>query len=161
MRINPLQFGPQPYLQIQRSMQPHSQDLRQRIVDLYERGEGSIRALAERFQVSPDSVFHLLKRYRQTGSVAPAAHAGGSQATLRAEHHEVLRELVAADNDATLPQLAQRLEERTQLKVSASTISRTLSKLKITRKKRVSKPAKSTASRTSSSALTTGKTSVS
>jgi transposase len=37
-------------------MRPHSADLRRRIVTLYERGEGSIRQLAKRFQVSPDSV---------------------------------------------------------------------------------------------------------
>ena len=55
---------------------------------------------------------------------------------LNAKHHEVLRDLVEADNDATLPQLAQRLAARTGIQVSASTISRTLSKLNMTRKKR-------------------------
>ncbi|MEM6437879.1 MAG: helix-turn-helix domain-containing protein [Cyanobacteria bacterium P01_D01_bin.115] len=46
-------------------MRPHSADLRQRIVTLYEQGEGSIRQLAQRFQVSPDSVLHkLAHRYR-------------------------------------------------------------------------------------------------
>jgi arginine repressor len=47
-----------------------------------------------------------------------------------------LRELVEADNDATLVQLAERLDERTGVRVSGSTISRTLSKLDITRKKK-------------------------
>ena len=35
-------------------MRPHSADLRQRIVTLYEQGERLIRQLAKRFQVSPD-----------------------------------------------------------------------------------------------------------
>lgn len=117
-------------------MNPHSSDLRQRIVTLYEQGEGSIRGLAKRFQVSPDSVRLLVNQYRATGSIAPKPHAGGPQATLKAEHHEVLRELVEADNDATLPQLAQRLAERTGVQVSGSTISRTLGKLNLTRKKK-------------------------
>lgn len=117
-------------------MRPHSADLRQRIVTLYEQGEGSIRELAKRFQVSQDSVRLLVKQYRATGSIAPKPYAGGPQPTLQATHHEVLRELVAADNDATLVQLAQRLEHRTGMQVSGSTISRTLRKLDITRKKK-------------------------
>ncbi|MEL6139405.1 MAG: transposase [Cyanobacteria bacterium P01_D01_bin.6] len=117
-------------------MRPHSADLRQRIVTLYEQGEGSIRQLAQRFQVSPDSVRLLLKQYRATGSIAPKPYAGGPQPTLQGSHHEVLRELVEADNDATLVQLAERLGERTGVSVSGSTISRTLSQLDMTRKKK-------------------------
>ena len=117
-------------------MRPHSSDLRHRIVTLYEQGEGSIRGLAKRFQVSPDSVRLLVKRYRATGSIAPKPYAGGPPATLNAEHHEVLRDLVEADNDATLPQLAQRLAARTGVQVSGSTVSRTLRQLNLTRKKK-------------------------
>lgn len=117
-------------------MRPHSADLRHRIVTLYEQGEGSIRQLAKRFQVSQDSVRLLVKQYRATGSIAPKPYVGGPQPTLQASHHEVLRELVEADNDATLAQLAERLAARTGTQVSGSTISRTLSKLGITRKKK-------------------------
>lgn len=117
-------------------MRPHSVDLRQRIVTLYDQGEGSIRQLAKRFQVSPDSVRLLVKQYRATGSIDPKPYAGGPQPTLQASHHEVLQELVDADNDATLVQLAERLGERTQVYVSGSTIRRTLRKLNITRKKK-------------------------
>ena len=140
-------------------MHPHSSDLRQRIVTLYEQGKGSIRGLARRFQVSPDSVRLLLKQYRATGSIAPKPPAGGPQATLKTEHHEVLRDLVEADNDATLPQLAQRLAKRTGVQVSASTISRTLAKLNITRKKKVSRQVKSTAMLNSGNVTTTGRAS--
>lgn len=117
-------------------MCPHSSDLWQRIVTLYKQGEGSIRGLAQRFQVSPDSVRLLVNQYRVTGSLAPKPYTGGPQVTLKAEHHEVLRELVEADNDATLPQLAQRLAERTGVQVSGSTISGTLRKLNLTREKK-------------------------
>ena len=117
-------------------MRPHSADLRQRIVTRYEHGEGSIRQLAKRFQVSPDSVRWRVKQYRATGSIAPTPYTGGPQPTLQATHHEVLRELVEADKDATLVQLAERLGERTEVYVSGSTISRTLSKLGSTRKKK-------------------------
>ena len=46
----------------------------------------------------------------------------------------MLRELIEADNDVTLTQLAQRLAERTEVRVSGSTVSRTLTKMGITRK---------------------------
>ncbi|MEM6521823.1 MAG: transposase [Cyanobacteria bacterium P01_D01_bin.71] len=117
-------------------MRPHSADLRQRIVTLYEQEEGSIRQLAQRFQVSPDSVHLLVKQYRATGSIALKPYTGGPQPKLQAAHYAVLRELLEADNDATLAQLAERLRERTGVFVSGSTISRTLGQLDITRKKK-------------------------
>ena len=74
-------------------MRPHSADLRRRIVTLYEQGEGSIRQLAQRFQVSRDSVRCLIKQYRTTCSIAPKPYTGSPQPTLQAVHHEVLWEL--------------------------------------------------------------------
>ena len=65
----------------------------------------------------------------------PLPYTGGPQPQLQAAHHVVLRELVEADNDATLVQLAERLGERTKVYVSGSTISCTLSQLDMTRKK--------------------------
>jgi len=52
-------------------MKPYSCDPRAEIVTLYGQGEGSIRPLAKRFQVSPDCVRRLLKHYRAHGHVAP------------------------------------------------------------------------------------------
>jgi putative transposase len=118
------------------SMRPYSCDLRQKIVSLYNQGEGSIRQLAHRFAVSPDFVQRLLKQQRETHSLAPKAYVGGPKPTLQQPHLQVLAQLVQADNDATLVQLATRLQQHTQLQVSASTISRALKKLAITRKKK-------------------------
>ncbi|MEO1520970.1 MAG: hypothetical protein AAFU78_09335, partial [Cyanobacteria bacterium J06633_2] len=65
---------------------------------------------------------------------------GGPQPRLKRTHDEVLKELVEADNDATLTALASRLNQATGVEVSASTMSRALSRLKLSREKRVSKP---------------------
>ena len=116
-------------------MKPYSIDLRQKIVESYEQGEGSIRQLAERFKVSSDCVFRLLKRYHQEGTLAPKPYRG-SASTLTDEHLEVLKALVEEDNDATLAQLTDRLAEKTNLRVHSSTIARALKKLRITRKKK-------------------------
>jgi putative transposase len=117
-------------------MRPYSCDLRQRIVDLYNSGDGSIRQLAHRFAVSPDCVRRLLKQERETHSIAPKAYVGGPKPALQKQHLQVLEQLVQDDNDATLVQLATRLQQQTQLQVSASTISRALKPLGITRKKK-------------------------
>ena len=95
-----------------------------------------MRQLAHRFAVSLDFVQRLLKQQRETHSIAPKAYVGGPKPTLQQQHLQVLEQLVQADNDATLVQLATRLQQHTQLQVSASTISRALKKLEITRKKK-------------------------
>ena len=116
-------------------MKPYSLDLRQKIVDCYENNEGSIRQLAKRFKVSPDCVRRLLKHFYEQGTIEPKSYSGGNQPLLQSPHLEVLTTLVEEDNDATLPQLAQRLEAQTNLTVSSSTISRGIKKLNLTRKK--------------------------
>ena len=116
-------------------MKSYSLDLRQKIVDSYENNEGSIRQLAKRFKVSPDCVRRLLKRFYTDGTIEPKSYSGGNQPLLQPQHLEALTTLVEEDNDATLPQLAQRLEAQTKLQVSTSTISRGIKKLSVTRKK--------------------------
>ncbi|MEY2830793.1 MAG: hypothetical protein RLZZ574_51 [Cyanobacteriota bacterium] len=116
-------------------MKAYSLDLRQKIVVAYENKEGSIRQLAKRFKVSADCVRRLLKRFYEEGTIEPKSYSGGNQALLQPEHLLVLTTLVEEDNDATLPQLAQRLEAQTNLQVSNSTISRGIKKLNLTRKK--------------------------
>lgn len=116
-------------------MKSYSLDLRQKIVDSEENNEGSIRQLAKRFKVSPDCVRRLLKGFYQEGTIEPKSYSGGNQPLLKPQHLKVLMSLVEEDNDATLPQLAQRLEVQTNLKVSSSTISRGIKKLNLTRKK--------------------------
>lgn len=116
-------------------MKSYSLDLRQKIVDSYENNEGSIRQLAKRFKVSPDCVRRLLKRFYEEGTIEPKSYSGGNQPLLQRQYLEVLTTLVEEDNDATLSQLAQRLEAQTNLSVSNSTISRGITKLNLTRKK--------------------------
>ena len=52
-------------------MTAYSVDFRKKIIQLYEQGNISIRQLAKRFLISPDTVRRLLKQYRLTGDVTP------------------------------------------------------------------------------------------
>jgi putative transposase len=123
---------------------PYSNDLRTKIVDAYQRGEGTQRGLAERFGVSGTFVVDLLRRFRQTGSVEPKPRGGGQQPRLDANHLEVVTALVKKDPDATLDEMIERVAEQTGVRVSNPTMSRVLTRLNLPRKKSRSTPASAT-----------------
>jgi transposase len=110
----------------------YSQDLRKRVVDAVERGDGSLRQIARRFLVSVSFVTRLLRHYRTTGSLKPKPHAGGRQPALGPAQLEQLQALVREKPDATLEELRHRLGAD----CSTMAIVRALKKLKITRKKK-------------------------
>src|SRR5438105_14877530 len=105
-------------------MRPYSQDLRQRIVDTVQRGEGTIRQVAERFLVSVAFVTRLLRLHRSSGSVDPKPHGGGNPAVLTPEDLERLRALIRPPPDATLQECRQRLGVSCSLMTSARALSR-------------------------------------
>lgn len=118
-------------------MRPYQLDLRQRIVGAYERKDGSIRQLAERFRVSPQTVQTYLNRARRTGDLTPAPHGGGPPRRLQPAQERTLRALVRTANDRTDAEYAQMLAAKTGVGVSRRTINRTWARLGITRKKKV------------------------
>jgi transposase len=114
-------------------MTPYSHDLRERILETVQRGEGSLRQIARRFLVSLSFVIRLLQLYRRTGSLQPRPHHGGNPAKLGPEDLERLRELIRQQPDATLEELRQRLG----VACSTMAISRALRRLGLPRKKKV------------------------
>src|SRR5438105_8942718 len=114
-------------------MTPYSQDLRQRVLDTVQRGEGSLRQIARRFLVSVSFVTRLLRTHRDTGALEPKSHGGGNPAVLTPEDLERLRELIRQQPDATLEECRQRLG----VSCSLMTIARALSRLGRPREKKV------------------------
>lgn len=120
-------------------MQPYSSDLRQKIVERYREGNISQRNLARQFRVAPSFVGTLLKRYRETGSVAAKVRTQQTPTKLNAEQLSVLAELVEAQNDATLTELRDRLAQKTGVRVGCTTIHRMLVKMNLSVKKNLSR----------------------
>ena len=118
-------------------MTPYSQDLRQRIVDTIQRGDGTIRQVAERFLVSISFVTRLLQLYRSTGSVEPRPHGGGNPAVLTPEDLRRLREFIRQWPDATLEECRTHLGSLCSL----MTLSRAFRQLGLPRKKKVPRAA--------------------
>jgi transposase len=119
-------------------MKAYSLDLREKVLTAYHQKEGSIRQLAKRFTVSPRFVGELIARFRRTGSYAPHPHRGGNPPRIDIPGRQVVYTLVQQYPDATLDELCQRYADSCQVMPSRSSMHRTLVRLKLTRKKRLS-----------------------
>ena len=113
-------------------MAPYSVDLRLRVLDAYDRSEGTQEELAEFFNVSSRWIQKLLAQRELTGSIEPRPHGGGRKATIAGEDLERLREAVRLNPDATLHELREPLG----IKGSIMCVFSALKRLGITRKKR-------------------------
>ncbi len=127
-------------------------DLRAHVVAAYHRDEGSQSALSRVFGVSLASVERWLRREREEGDVAPRPHGGGQEDIIADEDLDAFKLVVEANADANQDELATLWSVTVGEDVSRSTISRTLARAGITRKKRLSAPASGT-DRTSSRSI--------
>jgi transposase len=116
-------------------MAAYSLDLRERIVEAVERQIGSKRKIAELFGVHESFIYKLRRQKRQRGDIAPLPHGGGAHAKLSPDQLRQLPDLVAATPDATLDELRVRLEKKTRVALSLSTLCRGLQALGLSRKK--------------------------
>jgi|SRR6478609_2369189 len=116
-----------------------SLDLRERILKALEEDSSSLR-IAARFSVSASFVRKLRLQVRRTGNPR-AGKAPGKDRLVSGAKERRLRELVDKHPDATLVELAKLLERSTRLSVTETTMWRSLRRLGLTRKKRVSVPA--------------------
>ncbi len=113
---------------------PLSPDLRDRIVRAVE-GGSSIRQAAQRFAVSPSAAVNLMRRFRESGSTAPARF-GGHRRPILDDHEGLIRSLLDAKSDMMLVEIQAELARRGVVVRATSTILRWLRRAGLTRKKR-------------------------
>jgi transposase len=118
-----------------------SLDLRQRIINAYDRQEGTRADLATRFSVSLGLVAKLLHQRHRTGDIAPRHRFSGRKAKLQPEHRRQLRALLAKKPDLTLEELRSGLG----VECTIQAIHYVLANLGLTYKKRHSARASKTA----------------
>ena len=116
-------------------MKPYSLDFRQKIIEIYEQENISIRKLAERFQVAKSFIQKLLKKYRETGELSPQTPKGSPPRKLQSEQLFTLIEIIESNNDATLEELCELLEKKIKVRVSRATMGRITTKLNYSVKK--------------------------
>lgn len=116
-------------------MKAYSLDLRQKVLLAYRNNGLSEREVARLFCVSLSFVRDLLKLYRETGSVDPKPHAGGTR-SIEGARLLILRACVDRRPDATLEELREDYRIVTNQDVSVSTIGLSLRRMGYTRKKK-------------------------
>ena len=119
-------------------MQPYSLEFRQKIIDTYAEENTSQRQLAQRFRVASSFVQKILKQYRETGSIEPKQRLEQTPTKLNSAQLDILKNLVEANNDATLAELCALLFQETNIRVGVSTMFRMLKKQDLTLKKNTS-----------------------
>ena len=120
-------------------MLPYPKELRARVVAAVEQGEFSIPEIASLFSVGKTFIKKMLRLHRTGASLAPR-RGNREQPLLKEKERAVLKQAIAEQPDATLPELAQVLAEKRQVVVSTSTICRAAQKLQLPRKKKSGRP---------------------
>jgi transposase len=105
---------------------PYPLELRRRIVRAYTHKQGSIRALAKRFSVAPNTVQNYLKLLRATGSLAPRPHSGGRKLRIPSRWLQEVRRLLREIPQATVAELAEAFAQRHPIEMSRSTMARAI-----------------------------------
>ena len=90
-------------------MRTLSLDLRERILDSYDKGEVSRAEAARRFRVSRRTVKKPLRQRRRTGDIASRHCFAGRKPMIVALHHAQIRSHLAKKNDRTLGELRAAL----------------------------------------------------
>ncbi len=91
---------------------PYSMDLRERVVAAVERDGLSRNEAAARFGVAVSTAVHWVRRFRETGSVAPGQIGGHKPRILSGANRDWLLERIASGGDFTLRGLVAELAER-------------------------------------------------
>jgi transposase len=109
-------------------LKPYSQDIRVRVIQSYENGEGSQRQLARRYNVSLSFVQQLLKRYRETGDIVPQKQVKPVKPKVDETSLRLILEMIDRDPNLPLSRLCEQLAMERQLLVSRATMWRTIRK---------------------------------
>jgi transposase len=116
-------------------MPQYSDDLRCKLIQAWQRWEGSQQELADEWGVSRSWLQKVLRRWHTTGEAQAAPYRHGPMPRIKAQR---LAALIQAHPDATLAELGRRL------RVSAPTVCRALQQLGLPRKKSLCTPASAT-----------------
>jgi transposase len=117
---------------------PHPDKIRVAVVRAVEEKGMTYAEAAEMLGIGEASVSRILRRHRETGSVAPKPKGGGQISPIRGEIAKRLTALVSATPDATIEEMTNALIQETGVATSTSAVGRALRRLGFSRKKRSS-----------------------
>jgi len=111
-------------------MKAYSIDFRAKVLEAYQRGEGSQRDIAARFNVSLTFVRDLMKLFRETGSIQPrAAHLSIHRSSkVDQEIIDFTDRLRSVQPSLSLAQLCEKLAHERNVRISRATLWRALAR---------------------------------
>jgi len=127
----------------------YADDLRRKLLQAHDRGEGTLEQLAERFSVSVPWAWKISAQRKRSGQMERIEQRRGGGRKVTLEVRERLRGWVQTQPDATLTELQQKLEKAHHLHVSIGRLWQVLRQMGLRLKKSHSTPANATRKRTS------------
>jgi transposase len=118
----------------------YSNDLRRKLLEAYDRGEGSLRELAKRFGVSRPYAWKISAQRKRTGQVERVEQRHGPESKVTRAMEQQLRTWVRQQPDLTLVEIQERLWETERVPVSVPRVWQVLRRLKLRLKKSHSTP---------------------
>jgi transposase len=114
----------------------YSDDLRRKILEAHEQGEGSLRELAERFHVSVAWAKSISAFFRRTGKKEkPPAGKRGRKSRITPEAIEYLRSRVKDQADRTLAELQEDLRNERNIGIGVTQLWTVLRRMGLRLKK--------------------------
>lgn len=119
---------------------PYSDDLRRKLLEAHQDGEGTLEELAEQFRVSAAWARKISACFHRTGKMErPVGKRRGRPSKVTAEVDEFLKAAIAQQSDLTLAELQLRLRQERQLEISIGWLWHTLGRLGLRLKKNASR----------------------
>jgi transposase len=135
----------------------YSDDLRRKLLEAHDRGDGSLRALAKRFGVSAPYAWKISSQRRRSGQMERVEQRHGPRSRMGPEVQASLRGLLQQQPDLTLAELQGQLEQRAHVTVSMQHLWRVLQKMGLRLKKNHSTRKSKTQSKSKPAARAGGK----
>jgi transposase len=130
----------------------YSDDLRRKILQVWEEGEETQEQIGEDFRVSARYIRKILYQQRQTGKMERVPHHPGRKPRFTPLIREQMQVWLQEQPDLTLAELQEKLRQGSQLRVSLPSIWVVLKKMGLRLKKSRSMPKNKTPNRSGSSA---------
>src|SRR5271166_256987 len=118
----------------------YGDDLRRKLLQAHDRGEGTLEQLAVRFSVSAPWAWKISAQRKRSGQMERVEQRRGTVRKVTAEVEQRLRGWVQAQPDLTLAELQQKLERAYHLHVSIGRLWQVLRQMGLRLKKSHSTP---------------------
>ena len=135
----------------------YSNDLRRKLLEAHEQGQGTLEELAEEFRVSLGFAKKISAALRRTGRMERTEQRHGRINQVTALVQERLREWLRQQPDRTLGELQRQLREQLQVSVSVPRLWVVLRQMQLRLKKSRSTPRSRTLRKTGSAARRGGR----